>query len=151
MSTEKGMIVNEGMGGFLNPPTHPEHGMSVMFDLRRRRENRGSMSLSSAVACEWLDPLTRERAKSVLDGWKAPAIESPEVAEWIRSVLGYFRSCYRNPAAGEREWHASDMLIDANRDPLAFDCEHAGVHLIRKYYPDFVPTADDFALARWGA
>ena len=62
----KGRIIRKGMGGFLNPPTHPEHDWCVETDLRRRPEKRGSMRLSSAADCEWLDPTTRAAAKQLL-------------------------------------------------------------------------------------
>lgn len=49
MATESGRIKHGGMGEFLTPPTHPEHSFSVETELRRKPENRGSMSLSYAV------------------------------------------------------------------------------------------------------
>jgi hypothetical protein len=151
MTTEKGRIKHSGMGGFLNPPTHPEHTMSVEIDLRRRPENRGGMSLSSAVESEWLADETRAEAARVLRHWQRPALDSPEVQQWIAQVLGYFANCYRNPAAkaGE-EWNASNLIIDRERDPVASADDHAGVNLIRKYYPEYAPSAEDFARAKWG-
>ena len=150
MATEKGKIVHDGMGGFLNPPTHPEHEWSVQTDLRRRPENRGGMSLSTAATCEYLDPATRGAARRMLTKWVAPPIDSPEVVAWVRMVLGYFVRCYRNPDAGADEWNAGKLVIDANRDPMDTPAEHAGVHLIRKYYPDYQPTREDFDHAKWG-
>lgn len=73
---EKGRIVREGIGGFLNPPTHPEHTFSMQTDLRRRPENRGSMCLSAAAACEWLDSAARNQAAKLLDEWRALPLES---------------------------------------------------------------------------
>lgn len=148
---EKGRIVLSGMGGFLNPPTHPEHTRSVETDLRRRPENRGSMSLSCAVDCKYLDDATRAAARTVLNSWQRPALDSAEVQDWIRQVLGYFRGCYRNPEKPESgQWDASDAIIDSKRDPLANANDHCGVHLIRKYYPEFTPTAEHFSGAYWG-
>lgn len=144
---EAGIISNSGMGGFLNPPTHPEHTKSVMFDLERKRENRGSCSLSSAIESEWLSPEIRQRAKDVLDSWQKPPIESAEIREWIHEVLGYFKACYQD---SNGSWNAGELTIDANRNPLTYQDTHAGVHLIRKYYPEYIATADDFASAYWG-
>lgn len=64
---EPGQIRTTGMGGFLNPPNHPEHSYSVEFDLWRRPENRGGMSLTCASTCEWLDDETKREAKELLD------------------------------------------------------------------------------------
>jgi hypothetical protein len=152
---EKGKIVNKGMGGFLCPPGHPEHSYSVETDLRRRPENRGSMSLSAAVNYEWLDNITRHQAGQIIDKWNQnrPAIDSAEVKDWIQQVLGYFRGCYKNPKLQEPDcWAASVLSIDQDNkaDPMTLIDYHAGVHLIRRYYPEYVPTADDFASAYWG-
>lgn len=142
-----GRIVNSGMGGFLNPPTHPEHFKSVQSSY----VDTFSMSLSAAADADWLNPATRGRARGILKGWKAPAIESPAVQEWIAQVLGYFAGCYvGQDKAGAPSWNASDLRIDKEADPVANADLHAGVHLIRKYYPAFAPTAEHFAAACWG-
>jgi len=149
MKTEKGKIVREGMGGFLNPPTHPEHDWSVQTDLRRRPENRGSMCLSSAVDCEWLDPATRAAARRRLDTWQRPALES--VHDWVLQVLGYFRNCYcQGTGSMPEDWHVANLIIDCKINPLTCINYHAGVHYVRTYYPEYVPTAADFVGAYWG-
>src|SRR5689334_15226519 len=48
------------------PPTHPEHTQSVEFDLKRRKENRGSMSLSAALECEWLSDSCHSHSSAAL-------------------------------------------------------------------------------------
>lgn len=145
---EAGLVRSGGCGGFLNPPTHPEHDWHVETDLNRSPRNRGSMSLSYAVKCEWLDETTRASAQRRLDSWVRPALNSPEVVGWIRQVLGYFKWCYKGD--GETPWNADKLRILPAADPLLNADIHAGVNFIRKYYPEFVPTADDFAAARWG-
>jgi hypothetical protein len=148
---ERGRVVASGMGGFLNPPTHPEHAFSVETDLDRRPCNRGGMSLSSAADCDWLDDNTRADAKRRLGAWQAPPIESLEIREWIASVLGYFRNCYRGAGDAPECWHAANLRIPKQEfDPVLNADQHAGVNLIRKYYPAYAPTADDFARACWG-
>jgi len=150
--TEKGQIVHPGMGGFLNPPTHPEHEWHVQTDLRRRPHNRGGMSLSAATEATWLDAATRSAAKKMLKDWKPPAPNNPEIVDWRQQVLGYFRNMYRNPNAPKNEqWNASVMIVDRDRDPIANADDHAGVHFIRKFYPDYVPTEADFGGAYWGS
>lgn len=154
--TEPGQIIGgapqHGMGGFLNPPGHPEHTHHVETDLKKQPQNRGGMSLSEAVDCTWLVPSTRAAAKSMLDRWQEyrPALESPEVQDWIRQVLGYFRGCYRGEGPEPECWHADKLCIPKAGEPARLNEEHAGVHLIRKYYPEYEPTGEHFSEAYWG-
>lgn len=152
MKKEFGVINHSsGMGGFLNPPTHPEHTNSVEIDLDKRKENRGCMSLSAAVECEWLSDTTRAWAKELLDGWKKPNINSPEVKKWIRQVLGYFKNCYKGAGEEPECWHAGKLdIVPEDSLQLHPIDEHAGVHFIRQYYPEYVPTEQEFKEAKWG-
>lgn len=150
MGKERGIIVRGGMGGFLNPPTHPEHNLSVEFDLRRRKENRGSCSLSAAVDMAWLDDAIRAAAKHRIESWQRPPLDSPEVQEWILQVLGYFRNCYRGDGPEPECWNAGKLRIVKSGDDERPTEEHAGVHLIRKYYPEYEPTGEQLSAAYWG-
>jgi len=153
MGTEKGRIVKGSTGSFLDPPGYPTHHFSVETDLRRRPENRGSMSLTyAAKEASWLDGSTRAAARALLNAWKKerPPLHSPEIQDWIHQVLGYFRGMYRNPSATAEQWNASSMISDSNRDPIKHSRDHAGVHLIHQYYPEYRPTREDFAKAYWG-
>lgn len=137
-----GKIVDSGMGGFLNPPTHPEHRLSV----HSSHGDKFSMSLTAARDSAWLNPQTRKAAANILRHWQPLPITSAEVEDWIARVLGYFRGCYSPD--GEK-WNAQDLIID-KRNPLQHADRHAGVHLIRRYYPNYQPTVGDFANAYWG-
>ena len=149
---EKGKLVKGGMGGFLNPPNHPEHDFHVETDLRKRPENRGGMSLSAAAECNWLDGLTKAAARVALAGWERRPIDSPKVVAWIRQVLGYFKGCYKNLEVEEsRAWNADKLRINQQADPMQWIEYHAGVNLIRRYYPEYVPTQEDFDNAKWGS
>lgn len=111
------------------------------------------MSLSTAVDSEWLDDATRAKAKQRLTEWQEsrPSLESAEVQDWIHQVLGYFKGCYRNKDLQEPEcWHAGKLTISKANDPVDHADDHAGVRLIRQYYPEFTPTVADFAAAYWG-
>lgn len=143
----------QGMGGFLNPPGHPEHTIHVETDLDRRKDNRGGMCLSAAVTSDWVDLETQAQAKGLLDGWAAnrTKLEAPEIQAWVLQVLGYYKGCYRNPnVPADRQWNASDVLIDWERDPMFAPGEHCGVRQIREFYPEFEPTAEHFNRAQWG-
>jgi hypothetical protein len=129
------------------------HKQSVQTDLRRRPENRGSMALEYAVDSPTLDAATRAVVRTILATWerKKPALDSPEVQDWIHQVLSYFRGCFcRGDGSKPEDWHADVVRIDSAADPLDNAECHAGVHLIRKYYPEFQPTREHFARAYWG-
>ena len=73
-----------------------------------------------------------------------------DVHEWVLQVLGYYKGCYcRGDGVQPEDWHAGNLLIDS-REPMASADKHAGVHLIRRYYPEYQPTDADFAEAYWG-
>lgn len=139
-------IQSGGCGGFLNPPGHPEHTISV-------GDRDTLMCLSSAAKESWVPERVRSQAQSYLDGWmnNRPAIDSDDVRKWIHRVLGYFKGCYENLDKREsgENWDASHLIID-KRDPLQFADYHAGVNCIRQYYPEYVPTQSDFDNAKWG-
>lgn len=139
-----GKIVNTGMGGFLNPPTHPQHSYSV----HSTYGNTFSMSLTSATNSDWLEPSVKARAKRILNLWKPLPIEDVQIQDWIQNVLGYFAGCYQ----GENgSWNADDLKIDKLIDPLTQADKHVGVNYIRKYYPDYTPVQSDFTNAYWGS
>jgi hypothetical protein len=159
---ERGRIVPEGMGGFLNPPGHPEHEWSVRVGFGR---DAGCMCLRSAVESEWLDAATRDAARAKLAAWVPLPMGSPEVVDWCRNVLGYFRSMYGDPRVPEPErWNVDKLcvvnresgdaaeipVLDTDEDHSTIFFEHAGVHFIRKFYPEYVGLVEDFANAYWG-
>lgn len=148
---ERGRIVHKGMGGFLNPPGHPEHEWSMQIDLKRRPENRGGMSLSAAAECDWLADLDRAAARSKLESWEKSKLplQDPLVQDWVHQVLGYFHNCYRGDGPEPECWCTAKLKIsDAEH---AYPVEnHAGVHLIRNYYPQYEPKGADFDAAYWG-
>jgi hypothetical protein len=71
------------------------------------------------------------------------------VQEWVLQVLGYFSGCY-NFSTDEGGWNADKLTIDMFVHPMKAIDYHAGVHRIRKYYPDFMPTQAQFNIAHWG-
>ena len=142
---EKGKIVNQGMGGFLNPPTHPEHDWSV--ESIRKGASDFSMCLSSAIDCQFLDSDTKKKAKELLKSWKRPALKDQRIQDWICQVMGYFKNCYQ----GENgSWTAGDLKIDSKIDPISNQNIHAGVHFIRKFYPQFKLKEKHIKEAYWG-
>lgn len=144
--TRNSRIVRSEMGGFLNPPTHPEHYYSV-------RGECGCTSLSAAVDSEYVDETTRAKAKQLLDDWRPPALDSPKVKDWIYRVLGYYKGIYKGDGPEPECWNASNLKsLRTNPGDLdSFDDEsNAGVHHIRRFYPEYAPTASEFEHAYWG-
>lgn len=139
-----------GCGGFLCPPSHPEHTHSV----RSSYGDTFFMSLTcAAYDSDWLNPLTRGAARGILKRWSRtkPSIDGVNNQKWVRQVLGYFAGCYHGAnAKGEQSWDASDLRINKDADPMLNADIHAGVHCIRKYYPEFKPTQAQFDEAKWG-
>lgn len=153
--TDRVTSAARGSGSFLDPPTYPTHSYGIELDTNRRPENRGSAGLTAALdeGNGYLSPETRAEARRILDVWQPPALDSEEISDWVAQVLGYFRNCYRGVDAGpygRGEWAAESLQIEPETDPVLNADLHAGVHHIRKFYPDFVPTAADFERAYWG-
>jgi hypothetical protein len=158
---DKAVVVtgrDHGMGGFLNPPGHPEHTMSVSRRYANGREY-GCSSLTNFLedAHPWIgnDAAVRANIRGVLKRWEdsKPALETVAVQEWVLQVLGYFRHCYRNPSLNAPEcWHAQHMIMGETQARIMdlLENDHAGVHHIRKYYPEFQPREEHWRGAYWG-
>lgn len=143
MRKKKFQIVIEdgGMGSFLLPPNHPAYTHCLSTHNTR-------ISLVGALAETWIDDDAKAAVRKLLTDWQPPAIDSKEVQDWIHQVLGFYRNCY-NFTGHDENWLADKVTIDTIKDALQFADQHAGVHFIRQYYPDYKPTAEDFALAYW--
>lgn len=143
-----GKIVSGSMGCFLEPPLHPTYSYEVIS--KYNRGNYFSMSIDSATTCEWLDEETKKKAQDIMRTWKPLPIEDERVRDWILQVLGYFRDCYADMTKPANiRWNASELKIIKHTFPDMFSLRHAGVHHIRKYYPTYMPTREDFRQAYW--
>ena len=136
-----GRLTRQGMGGFLNPPFHPEHTMSV-------QGRDFSMSLSAAASCMELCKNVRDRARDILEKYVPPPLQSPTIQDWIHQVLGYFRNCYSPDGVDRNCSHCIITQSDnAERPPID---HHLGVMLVRQFYPHFTPNDVHFNMAYWG-
>lgn len=161
MKTLARINLNSGIGGFLDAPGFPTHTASVETAHLNRLgglhcwSDGGATSIDAAVDDESLPGWVRRAAARLIEEWREnrPALESEIVQAWIAHCLGYFRGCYRGKDAGKfgrGEWAAESLTIDQERDPLATPEEHAAVHLIHKFYPEYVLTREDLSRAHWG-
>ena len=157
--TEK--IVSGGAGQFLDPPNYPTHFRHVATDCNRHKVNRGSMSLTYAIDCNWLPIELRSRCKSIIASWheRNPVFDrdNAEMLDWMHSVLGYFRNCWLDPrlidnGPGGREFarKCDNLIIDPEDTPQDITLMR-GVDHVREFFPDFTPTDQDFAEAYWGS
>lgn len=127
-------IVNKGFGCFLNPPTYPEYSKSVFFwDIKP--EFGQYCCLSYAVDWNRLEDNIKQAAKQILDTWQKPDINNPDIQKWILKVMKTYKHLYRGL---DGNWAWSDLLKDKQYDPVINQDSHAGVHFIRKYYPEFI-------------
>jgi hypothetical protein len=128
-----GTIIDGGLGGFLCPPTHPAHSHCVRY-----RNSR--ISFFSALEASWVDKATKDMVRHFLNSWQP--IPLADVMDWVHQVLGYFRHSYGSGSA-------KDLVFHSDWDPMEHVDEHAGVHHIRRYYPGYKPTREDFEQAYW--
>jgi hypothetical protein len=133
-------LINSGIGGFLCPPEHPSHNWHI-------GNSRDGISLESAIENNYAGDYWQLRAKEMIAEWqdnKLP-LRDERVQDWIHQVLGYFGHSYRRPDVREPQcWHVDQLTNAGEMD------DHAGVHLIRQYYPSFKTTQEHFAKAYWG-
>src|ERR1700741_4949794 len=91
------IIVKGSMGNYLDPPGYPTHYFYAETDLKRKKENRGSMSLEyAAYECEYIDNEIKEAAQKLFEEWKQnkPLLESKEVQDWIIKVLEHYTNLW---------------------------------------------------------
>ena len=87
---ERIRIKNTGMGSYLTPPNHPEQNWSVEFDLNRKPDNRGSMSLSYALTESWLTAEQKAQVKAKLDTWNKLPLTHKATQQWIEQCKTHF-------------------------------------------------------------
>lgn len=104
-----------------------------------------SCSLSHASdPVSYMPKSVQEQAKRILDTWQAPPLDTPAIQAWIRKLLRYFQHCYKGDCREPYCWYAPNLKIDSEIDPMTVIDEHAGIHAIRRFYPEFMPTLQHF-------
>ena len=152
--TEK--LVRGGAGQFLDPPSFPTHRWHVQTDCNRRKENRGSMSLSYAAECSWVSDFVRDQCARMLEGWKEdhPFFNrnDAELLDWAHQCLGYFRNCWLDERLELCEARkASNLIVDPKPEATPENVLlMRGVDHIREFFPSFMPTPEDLESAYWG-
>ena len=134
---QKGRIIMEGMGGFLCPPS--------ASDAYQERTNRPAPQAGephlyvTGVRRGFAATGRRHAGRRTYrpSGMAEAALDSPDMQEWILQVLGYFKGCFNFHPENESGWHAGNLTIDSDVDPLEHADFHAGVHL---YPPATIPN-----------
>lgn len=142
---------NKGAGSFLEPPFSKTHQFGIVAGYDHGNGYQEYASIEYYLNNENVPNSAKRQIKSIIGKEEKPPIDDPAIQEWILHVLGYFKSCYvGQDKQGNFSWNASDLVIEKNSDPVLNANNHAGVHFIRKYYPDFMPTQEHFDKAYWG-
>src|SRR6185437_6835037 len=125
---------DQGSGGFMCPPGHPNHTMSAVEYTSARARNPISITGIAYLTTDEADatPALRERARKILADAELKCSEL-----WIRHVYGYFKNMYV-PESGSR--NISDLVSDP-KNVLPPE-RHAAVAMIREYFPDHQPRTD---------
>ena len=129
------VIVNEGMGGFLNPPGHAEHAYSVReYNVHGPEREQSSISLSYAAqhAIEWGHPGIARAAASKLA--EQPGTFTPE---WDRECYAYFANCYA-PDGVTRD--VGKCEIRSGQTPALNPEWHLAYLHVRSFFPDARPN-----------
>lgn len=136
------VLVNSGMGGFLNPPGDAEHSWSVAEYRGSRSSNYESMmSLRGALDCDWVPSEVQCVARQKI------AEASPQCTEeWLQSVYRHFRNCY-SPDGENR--NAGDCIVYTMNPRHAHETNNAqpyerslAVLFVQKFFPDHEARMD---------
>lgn len=126
---------DDGMGGFLNPPTHPQHTTSIIE--KRGGHEVGYYSLTGARDEKYLPGRVRGTANGILKRWvREKGQEQPDEV-WLASVYNYFRNCY-SPDGENR--NVSDCLIN-NANSLPPE-RHLAYLFVKEFYPAHKPDIE---------
>lgn len=131
-------LVSSGMGGFLNPPGHPEHAYSIV-ECRGGHEV-GSYSLSSAAKESYLPARVKGTARGVLKRWN-PGVPDES---WLASVYNYFRHCYSRDGIGRNINNNETVTYgkfwgNAELEQYENPAHHLGYLHVKSFYPDHTP------------
>lgn len=134
-------MVDSGMGGFLNPPDHPEHSYSI--EGCRGGHVVEMMSLSSCLD-DYYRGGVRGAVKAKLKQWEQnrPAVPPHE---WVVKVYKYFRHCYSKDGINRgvddcvtygKFWDNAEQ--EQNENPY----HHLGFMFVKSFYPVHEPDVE---------
>lgn len=160
-------FVNESMGSFLTPPNHPSRKQSIKF----YDGGHGYIALNKDIylsdGYSYVPQKIKDEVREIFEEYEKnkPPINNPLVKDWIYQVLGYFKNCFRGKCGS---WEAGKLKIKSplfqradgknltQKEILDFlvsnfsQKNHAGIHCIKEYYPDYIAKKNHFKKAYWG-
>jgi hypothetical protein len=138
---------NKGAGSFLEPPFSKTHQYGYVAGVDRGNGYQEYGSINSLLESENVPESAKKEIKSIIGEEVKMSINDPSIQDWIHNIMGYFNSCY-SPDGVNRS--ASDcVIIKGSPFEIGID-KHLGVMFIREYYPEYIPSQEDFDKAYWG-
>lgn len=91
---EPAIITNGSMGSYLAPPLYPSHLFEVTINLKRRKENRGSMNIDYALKCDYISPHVKSKIKALISDWevKKPKETEQVFIKWVDNCIAHWGS-----------------------------------------------------------
>lgn len=143
MEKIRGRIFNGGIGCFLTPPNYPNQRFGV-----KMKDRYCSLDYVKHHP-ELFDDNLCNKVKTILNDWfeNKPSLKDDAVKTWIYSVLKYFANVYSIDGKSTDVNDKTNCVILEGRDQLDYE-HHMGVLYIRKFYPEYIPTDEDFINAK---
>jgi hypothetical protein len=135
MMKQTGRIISGGMGGALNPPGDPEYTQCVTSG----RNDYSSLRYVVDHADHYDDGLVA-RVRALLESFKPLPLDAPESQAWLKQCFKHWQFCYAEESDGT-------LYIDHDCDPMQNPDKSFAVRWVRKWYPEFVPTAEHFQVS----
>lgn len=135
-------VASGSAGSFLEPPYKKCHRYEVV-----QKHAGNVMSICSIDSFKKEFPELAAKVDSIIGEEKQTPIDE----NWKNSVFNYYNNCYSSDGVNS---NASDCIILEEETSLDYKNKyHLAVLFIRKYYPDFIATEEDFLNhpeASWG-
>lgn len=131
-------LINEGTGGFLNPPGDAEHTFCLASSYRRAiGPNSDRMSLRCALETEWVPNNVKEDVRNLLAAHPGDV----KSEKWQRDIYNYFTNCY-SPDDIDRSTSKCEVINEPLLQLMMTPEKHLGYLFIKKFDPDHTPRLD---------
>ena len=156
---------SSGCGCFMEPPNHPRYFVRSIY-------TQYGNNPPYSKPCYYLNGNGYTELEQIDKLYKPLPLESERVQEWIKALYRHLTHCYKDPLYGNDniiypvpyyklktfvddvrfsdEWRASEKTnveranaeIEALYKASATPDNHSATIIIRKYYPEFVPSQE---------
>lgn len=157
MCQKKFYIIQGSQGCFIDPPNYPTYKYYIE-DISKTCSISLSKNMLNNPEYSYVDRDVKLKAEKLINVWfeNRPCLSSPIVKDWIYQVLGYFSNCFQSI---DGSWDADKLRCKhlKNKDKNFYyrymvrtQLLNAGVHHIKKFYPEYKASMEDFRNAYWG-